>query len=159
MSDCFPPTFPTRLNDSRKHSTLCFRQAGSIASEDECSSRPFGKQQRRLRLGSSIAHTLSEEVETPADLGKKRRKQTKSNGLRVKKMRISDGSSFRQNIGTVQEADLIKMERRGKRRVKAMTFLETDIREKDEKQSQNNKTEHENEKSVKKSKSQSQKER
>ncbi|GJV99796.1 RNA-directed DNA polymerase, eukaryota [Tanacetum coccineum] len=88
----------------------------------EGSSRPFGKQQRRLRLGSSIAHTLSEEVETPADLGKKRRKQTKSNGLRVKKMRISDGSSFRQNIGTVQEADLIKMERRGKRRVKAMTF-------------------------------------
>ncbi|GJR20751.1 hypothetical protein Tco_0969278 [Tanacetum coccineum] len=39
-------------------------------------------------------------VGTPANLGKKRRKQTKSNGLRVKKMRISDGSSFRQNIGT-----------------------------------------------------------
>ncbi|GJZ34255.1 hypothetical protein Tco_0579691 [Tanacetum coccineum] len=77
-----------------------FRRSGSIASEGECSSRPFGKQQRRLRLGSSIAHTLSDEVGTPADLGKKRRKQTKSNGLRVKKMRISDGSSFRQNIGS-----------------------------------------------------------
>ncbi|GJY81632.1 ribonuclease H-like domain-containing protein [Tanacetum coccineum] len=85
------------------------------------SSRPFGKQKRRLRLGSSITHTLSDEVGTLADLGKKRRKQTKSNGLQVKKMRISDGSNFRQNIGTVQEeADLIKIERRGKRRVKAM---------------------------------------
>nr|GEU43711.1 hypothetical protein [Tanacetum cinerariifolium] len=111
----------------------CFRRSGSIASEGEGSSRPFGKQQRRLRLVSSIAHTLSDEgcinlffevalLGTPADLGKKRRKQTKSNGLRVEKMWISDGSSFRQNIGNVQEADLIKMERRGKRRLKAMRF-------------------------------------
>nr|GEU44527.1 leaf rust 10 disease-resistance locus receptor-like protein kinase-like 1.4 [Tanacetum cinerariifolium] len=41
-------------------------------------------------------------------------------------MRISDGSSFRQNIGTVQEGDLIKIEQRGKRRVKAMRFPSSD---------------------------------
>ncbi|GKD41992.1 hypothetical protein Tco_1266637 [Tanacetum coccineum] len=71
---------------------------------------------------SRPSRSIASEVGTPADLGKKRRKQTKSNGLRVKKMRISDGSIFRQNIGTVQEADLIKIERRGKRRVKAIRF-------------------------------------